>query len=374
MCALRFFLISCLLFVLPTGGAAQPEPDTSQWPDGRPGEHFNVTDAKGLKQGRWIRVYPDGRLYYSGSFKDDRPVGHFTFFRESGRVLSEVEHDAATLTAKAILYREDGTPSHRGQYATTEVDGAWTQRKTGQWEALDSQGRVRVVEHYADDQLDGVQLTYHSNGQLLEEGQFKSGRKTGQWKTYDSEGLLRSEEMWREGERHGPSVVMQDNGTPLSKGDYEGGQPVGEWITYNPDGKERSLITYEGGKAVKEAPLNGAFDSAYPSGRPEWAGHYSHGRLDGPFTAWYDLGEWTMVPATVSAGGGSGEVQRGVPSGFGGGNVDGATRRELRNQPMKEMGEYTAGVKDGTWRYFDEQGNRMRTERWNLGRLESTEE
>ena len=31
-------------------------------------------------------------------------------------------------------------------------------------------------------------------------------------------------------------------------------------------------------------------------------------------------------------------------------------RRELRNQPMKEVGEYTAGVKDGTWRYFDEKG------------------
>jgi len=49
-------------------------------------------------------------------------------------------------------------------------------------------------------------------------------------------------------------------------------------------------------------------------------------------------------------------------------------RQELRNQPMKEMGEYTAGVKDGTWRYFDEQGDRIRTERWTLGKLTGTEE
>ena len=49
-------------------------------------------------------------------------------------------------------------------------------------------------------------------------------------------------------------------------------------------------------------------------------------------------------------------------------------RRELRNQPVKEMGEYTAGVKDGTWRYFDEAGDVIRTERWTLGRLQSTEE
>ena len=49
-------------------------------------------------------------------------------------------------------------------------------------------------------------------------------------------------------------------------------------------------------------------------------------------------------------------------------------RKELRNQPMKEMGEYTAGVKNGTWRYFDEQGERIRTERWTLGKLTETEE
>ena len=102
---LRFPLIFCLVLTLPTAALAQPGPDTSQWPEGRPGENFNITDANGLKQGRWIRVYPDGRLYYSGSFKDDRPVGHFTFFRETGRVLSEVEHTEDGTGAKAILYR-----------------------------------------------------------------------------------------------------------------------------------------------------------------------------------------------------------------------------------------------------------------------------
>jgi len=366
---LRFPLIFCLVLTLPTAVLAQPGPDTSQWPEGRPGENFNVTDADGLKQGRWIRVYPDGRLYYSGSFKDGRPVGHFTFFRESGRVLSEVEHDAENNLAKAVLYREDGTPSHQGQYRTLQVDGEWTQRKTGEWQALDSKGRIRVKEHYLDDQLDGVQLTYHPNGQLLEEGTFKAGKKVGQWTAYDREGHIRSQEMWREGERHGASTTMADGGAKLSSGQYENGLPVGSWTTYNPDGKERARITYEGGRPVMEEPLNGEFSSDYPSGRPEWVGRYAHGRLDGPFTSWHDKGEWTMVPADQQAG------NPGAPPMQGGGRPGEETmRRELRNQPMKEMGEYTAGVKDGTWRYFDEEGNRTRTERWSLGRLQSTEE
>ena len=100
---LVFLLSASLLFA--TEALAQPGPDTSQWPDGRPGADFNVTDANGLKQGRWIRVYPNGKLYYSGSFRDGRPVGHFTFFRETGKVLSEVQHEEGTDLAKAILYR-----------------------------------------------------------------------------------------------------------------------------------------------------------------------------------------------------------------------------------------------------------------------------
>jgi antitoxin component YwqK of YwqJK toxin-antitoxin module len=361
-------LLSVLLTELPQA-FAQPGPDTSQWPSGNAGSDFNITDAEGRKQGRWIRVYPDGQLYYSGSFKDDRPVGHFTFFRQNGRVLSEVEHQQDSDIAKAILYREDGTESHIGQYRTVRENGEWTQIKTGAWDAYDAQGRIRVKEHYQEDRLDGPYLAYHPNGNVLEEGQYRKGGKSGLWKTYNREGSLRSEELWREGERHGASTVFQDDGQPLSKGDYALGLPVGAWTTYTPRGKVRSLITYEDGRAVSEVPQNGEFESHYPSGRPEWVGRYAHGRLDGPYTAWHDLGEWTMVPAD------QGQQGQGMPPGMGGGgNRNDPMRRELRNQPLREMGEYTAGVKDGVWRYFDEQGDRIRTETWNMGRLDSTEE
>ena len=366
------FLSALLLHLILTEvpkACAQPGPDTSQWPDGAVGTDFNVTDAEGRKQGRWIRVYPDGQLYYSGSFKDDRPVGHFTFFRENGRVLSEVEHETGSDMAKAILYREDGTESHRGQYRTVLVDGAWTQHKAGAWEAFDAQGRTRLKEHYQADLLDGPSRAFHPNGNLLEEGQYLKGDKTGLWKTYNRAGELRSEELWREGERHGVSKVMQDNGQPLSLGEFERGIPVGEWQTFTPMGKVRSVITYEGGRVVKEIPQNGEFEAHYPSGRPEWVGRYAHGRFDGPYTAWHDSGEWVMVPAD------QGQQGQGMPPGMRGGvSVNETMRRELRNQPLKEMGEYTAGVKDGVWRYFDENGDRIRTETWNMGRLESTGE
>ena len=346
--------------------SAQPGPDTSQWPDGRPGADFNITDEKGQKQGRWIRVYPSGKLYYSGSFRDNRPIGHFTFFRQNGTVLSEVQHKEETDLVEAILYREDGSTSHKGNYETVFLDGQWTQWKTGLWKAFDNQGRVRMEEHYNQDTLNGDQRTFHRNGQLLEEGAYSMGRKTGKWLTYNREGLLLSEEHWRQGERHGPALVM-DKGNLLSEGEYRDGMPRGTWTLYNPDGKVRSLIEYEGGKPSSESPKNGEFSAQYPSGRPEWLANYAHGRLDGPFTAWHDLGEWVMVPADE---GGSSPTSR---PGAGQSNIQDAMRRELRDQPVMEIGEYTAGVKDGTWRYFNEEGDIIRTESWSLGQLQSTD-
>ena len=335
-----------------------------------------MVDAQGLKQGRWIRVYPNGKLYYSGSFEDGRPVGHFTFFRETGKVLSEVQHEASTGLAKAILYREDGTESHRGQYTTVQVDGEWTQWKTGEWTAVDKQGRIRMVEHYTRDSLDGAFSALHRSGQLLEEGHYAMGAKQGTWKAYDREGRLRAEEVWRNGRRNGPSRVMQDGGALLSEGQYQEDLPVGEWTLTQTESP--FLVAHEGGKVVSETPAEWRVFRRLSQRPPHWVGRYAHGRLDGPYTAWHDAGEWTMVPAEAgNAGGmplGMAGPGRGRPGSGRPGAGDAPMRRELRNQPLKEVGEYTAGVKDGTWRYFDEKGQPLRTERWNLGRLESTEE
>ena len=360
----RFVFLLSASLLLALEALAQPEPDTSQWPDGRPGADFNVTDADGLKQGRWIRVYPNGKLYYSGSFQDGRPVGHFTFFRENGRVLSEVDHQEDSDLASAILYRDNGSVSFKGQYQTVQVEGEWTQWKTGEWTGLDPQGRIRLSEHYHRDTLHGAQEAFHANGQLLEQGSYAMGLKTGLWSTFDREGLPLNRSEWADGLQNGTTQVFQKGGKLLSEGRHEQGLPTGEWTTYNPDGKVRLTTVYEGGRAVTETPQNGMFSSTYPSGRPEWEGRYAFGSLNGPFTAWHDLGEWVMVPAE-SGGPATG------PQGRGAAGPDEPMKRELRDQPKKETGTYRAGVKDGTWRYFDEEGETIRTEKWVMGRLKT---
>lgn len=45
---------------------------------------WNQTDNKGKKQGNWRANYENGKLKYSGYFKDNKPVGEMKRFHENG--------------------------------------------------------------------------------------------------------------------------------------------------------------------------------------------------------------------------------------------------------------------------------------------------
>ena len=42
----------------------------------------NYTDDLGKKQGKWVKKYDGGKIRYTGTFRDDIPIGTFTYFFE----------------------------------------------------------------------------------------------------------------------------------------------------------------------------------------------------------------------------------------------------------------------------------------------------
>ena len=48
---------------------------------------INQVDSQGRKQGKWEKTHPESAVYqYRGEFKDDKPVGKFTYYYESSKV------------------------------------------------------------------------------------------------------------------------------------------------------------------------------------------------------------------------------------------------------------------------------------------------
>src|SRR6056297_912456 len=77
---------------------------------------INQTDANGLRQGKWQKKYPNGRLMYEGEFKDGEPVGNWTRYHTGGQVKAKIEYDEKSDSAFVQLFDNRGKKVAQGAY------------------------------------------------------------------------------------------------------------------------------------------------------------------------------------------------------------------------------------------------------------------
>ena len=368
--------LSLLFFAVPSGQFLSAQPTI---PDGAPGKDFNALDAEGRKDGRWVRVYPNGKLYYSGTFDAGQPVGHFTFFHENGGVHSEITHEitgdlegghsGAAWNASIVSYREEGTVLSRGEYTVwMGENGEPTQEKVGLWRAYDKSGRVRRMENYQSGVLHGEFKSFYADGTPLEEGMYDKGKRQDLWTRYHPSGMRESEQTWAADRPEGVFVLYHESGAAMTRGYFRNGLEAGAWKLFLADGRVHSTVFYNRGVVTREVPENGTFERFYPSERPKATVAYKNGKLHGSCVRYHDNGDWTTGAAQIGTAGGAAGVMGGL---IGSGDSGGDLQRFLKGQTTKEKGAYVEGVKDGNWRYFDGSGLLLRTERWSGGQLES---
>ncbi|MDA7804300.1 hypothetical protein N8987_07005, partial [Crocinitomix sp.] len=81
----------------------------------------NQKDSKGRKQGVWKKPYENSTAFvYVGQFKDDIPVGQFTYYYESGKVKIIMNYLPDGKTSYAQMYHETGYMMARGKYLNQE--------------------------------------------------------------------------------------------------------------------------------------------------------------------------------------------------------------------------------------------------------------
>ncbi len=80
------------------------------------GSTLNQTDKSGLKQGHWIKKYPDGNVMYDGFFRNDKPVGEFRRYYEDRTIKSLLVFNESGSEALATLYYQNGNVASKGKY------------------------------------------------------------------------------------------------------------------------------------------------------------------------------------------------------------------------------------------------------------------
>jgi antitoxin component YwqK of YwqJK toxin-antitoxin module len=364
--------IFCAALVLLGAGAwaqpATPRPQPARppraaiqkpaWPPGTAGVDYNVVDAAGKRQGVWIRVWPDGTLYYKGAFENGYPVGTFEFYYESGALMSRIDHTDQGRRMAAKHFRENGKLRAEGLYvqsAKRDEAGEPIRDKDGLWRYYDEAEKLRMEESYAGGVLEGPTRTLTPAGRVIEEGAYAQGERHGVWKTYTELGVLLSEIGYERGLFHGRCNTNYPDGKPLSVGTYERGEEIGFWKTFTADGLVECTRRFDRGTLVSEVRENGSFMDYYEDERPRSEFNFKAGKMHGPFREWHDVGTWALEEVTDPQ---SGEKY---------------FRRVMEGVQVAREGTYVDGALHGAVKHYDTAGRLLRTEHYENGTLVRTE-
>lgn len=355
----RWILSACLAALFVGETSAQPgSPNGGHYPAGIAGVDFNTVNSRNKKDGTWIRVWPNGNLYYAGQFDDGAPTGGFLFFYEDGQVMSEVSHIENGRKSFTKTFRPDGSVQAEGMYMTSrelDANGEPVRVKQGEWKYFDSKGQLRLKEHYNADVLHGPTQTFASNGQSLEEGQYLQGERDGKWITRDELGTKLSEINYANGQFHGMCTVHYGNGRPQSVGLYQNGVETGYWKTFMEDGTLQTTRQFEQGTLIREIHENGPVLLTFSDGRPKEEFTVSKQLKTGAFREWHDVGEWVIIEELDPE---SGETIR---------------KRTLAGDAIRREGEYVDGKLHGEVYHYNLSGRLHLIETYENGVLTSTQ-
>ncbi len=218
---------------------------------------INVTDENGLKQGKWTKIYKNGKVAYEVFFKDNKPIGEYIRYNESGRISVLLNYDE-TGYARASLYDNAGKEIAKGFYKGKEKDSVWIYFEDNKniskkhhkkdllhGNQLENKTIIRK-EHYKKNLLHGKQQIYYKDGKIYDEKYWVNGVEHGEWKKYYKNGNLRLKAKIVNGKLNGTMIRYYSNGGVEVIGFYKDDKPEKEWKYFSTKGKKQ-IIKYKNG-------------------------------------------------------------------------------------------------------------------------------
>jgi antitoxin component YwqK of YwqJK toxin-antitoxin module len=308
-------------------------------------ERINRTDKNGLKQGEWKEFYANGGIKSEKTYKDDMMHGYYkeydnrgklvvTMLYENGAIVkSRVEdepdieivtkHDDAGKVIYSGPYRNkvpvgvhrefgsDGKVTNAYRYNDNGlllsqgiIDEAGN--SNGKWKDLYPGGKTQAEGQYIDNRRTGLWKFYNTAGKIEQTGSFNNGRPDGLWTWYYEDGAIRKEEEYFQGQRDGLSTEYSAAGEIIAQGQYSDGEKNGEW-------KYKTGEYSEVGKYITGLK-DGSWKAYYENGKLKFRGNYIQGNPNGQLTFFYENGK------------------------------------------TKEEQYYQMGIRQKTWKKFDEEG------------------
>jgi uncharacterized protein len=285
-------------------------------------QKINRLDAKGLKQGDFKDFYQNGGIKCEKSFKDDLLHGYYKEYDTRGKlVLTMLYENGAIVKSKVEdepdieivnKHDEDGKLIYSGPYRNKIPVGIHREygkdgkvvnayiyndnglllsegivdeagNRNGKWKDLFSDGKIQAEGQFTDNRRSGMWKFYNTSGKVEQTGSYNNGRPDGLWKWYFDDGLILREEEYFQGQRDGSYTEYSESGEIIAQGDYSDGEKNGEW-------KFKSGDFTEEGKYIIGLK-DGIWKSFYPNGNLKFKGSFVQGNPDGKQTFYYEDGK-----------------------------------------------------------------------------------
>ncbi len=286
-------------------------------------EKINRTDAEGLKQGDWKEFYDNGNIKAEMTYRDDKLHGYYKEYNEKGILTLTMLYDDGNLVEDNVSddpeieivnrYDDQGRLIYSGPYKQgtpvgihreyNPLDGTITGsyvyndegvkvsegivneagERTGKWKDFYPEGGVKEEGEYIDNRRSGTWKFYSREGKVVQSGGYRNGREDGVWDWYYDDGSLLREEEYYQGRRDGNYIEYSKEGEIISKGQYADSEKNGEWITSVGDHSEEGnyIIGLRDG-------LWKYFDS---DGNITFKGNYVQDNPDGYQTLYFENGK-----------------------------------------------------------------------------------
>jgi|LSQX01.1.fsa_nt_gb antitoxin component YwqK of YwqJK toxin-antitoxin module len=307
---------------------------------------INRTDNEGLKQGTWMEFYQSGNVKTEMTYKDDQLHGYYKEYDVRGNLNLTMLYDNGSMVKSGVEDQPDIEMVERydnnnnliysgpfrkdvpvGVHREFGADGRVTNafmyndngllisegivdesgNRNGRWKDFYPDGNVHSEGTYTNNRRAGLWKFYTKDGKVEQTGNYNNGRPDGLWKWYYNNGNIRIEEEYFLGKRDGSFTEFSKEGTIISQGEYTDGERNEHWKYMNGD------IIEEGRYII--GLREGQWRSYYIDGTLKSKGNYIQGNPNGQHLFYY------------------------------------------HNRRLKEEQFYRNGMKQRTWKKYDEEGN-----------------
>lgn len=291
---------------------------------------LNYTDTNMLKQGPWKKSFPNGKIRYEGQFKDDKPVGLFKYYYESGDLKTTSFFIDRGITTRTKTYYQTGKLLSEGNFINEKKDSIW------KFYALD--GKLRSEESFSNGVRSGVSKTFYENGNVSKMETYSNDVLNGSFFEYFEDGKIKIEGNYVNGDLNGSYQICFHNQKPMYKGQYENNLKIGVCEMYNEDGSLKYTEQFKNGVVKKTTIYNGVYWDYYPNEIPKEMYTYKDGKKNGAFIEYYDAGQFVKETVVFEQTGDKDE------------------KLTLEGQKIKAEGNYLNDKLDGKITYYRPDG------------------